>query len=218
MVEFKVEKHYLPPTALIPNSSKPLLHYKNIIPDQSQRDHPEVINDLFDSNGWNTRWIIRYGATQPSHFHSGIHECMAVLSGTATIRFGVADTDEDLEKSTWGNAREAGGVEIEARAGDAFLVPAGVSHKTHNTSPAQPFALLTPGLDKEKDKHGALAGIELTGFTMIGSYPNDGGTLDSQRGGTFDASYLRQVWNTANPGMDPLLGDSIQGLVGQWQH
>ena len=143
---------------------------------------------------------------------------MVVLTGTATIRFGVADIDPDLEKNTWGNAREDGGVEIEAHAGDAFIVPAGVSHKTHNTSPPEPFALLTPGLDQKEDKHGALAGIELKGFTMLGSYPlKGGGELDSIKGGNIDKEVLRRVWNIPKPEMDPLLGSSDQGLVGLWR-
>ncbi|KAE9986763.1 hypothetical protein EG328_004781 [Venturia inaequalis] len=69
---------------------------------------------------------------------------MAVLSGTATIRFGAADPLEDMAKSTEG-ANEEGGIEVEAREGDVFVIPAGVAHKTFNPSPAREFALLTPG-------------------------------------------------------------------------
>ena len=215
MVE--ITKYYLRPTKLVPNSPQPLIHYKNIIPEDLLR--PEVLHERFATNDWNTQWIFRYGPTQISHYHSSIHECMAVLSGTATIRFGAADTDPDLDKSTWGGAFEAGGVEIEAQAGDAFIIPAGVSHKTHNTTPAAPFALLTPGQGRgivAEDKRDALAKIDLTGYTMIGAYPKNCGDWDFSMGGEDEGNFGR-VWHISKPDKDPLLGDSLDGLVGSWK-
>lgn len=214
----EIREYHLKPTKLIPNSPQPLVHYRNLIPQEDER-RPEVLHERFAKNGWNTQWIFRYGSTQPSHYHSDIHECMAVMTGTATIRFGVADTDPDMNKNTFGDATEAGGVEIHAKAGDAFLIPAGVSHKTHKTLPEAPFALLTPGEGRgivSDDQHAALAKIELDGFTMIGAYPKDCGSWDFNVGGEHEGDFGR-VWQVSKPEKDPLLGDSDEGLVGLWK-
>lgn len=215
MVE--VRRHYLPPTQLIPNSTQPLLHYPGLL-SQSDRQ-PGQIHQIFDKNDWKTQWIFRYGPTQASHYHSQIHECMAVLSGTATIRFGVGDTDEDLEKSTWGGAKEAGGVEIAAAAGDVFVIPAGVAHKTYDTSPAAPFSLLTPGRGRgieAEDPKRALDQVKLSGFTMMGAYPKNCGNWDFSVGGE-DTCEFDRVWAVAKPDKDPILGSASEGLCGLWE-
>jgi uncharacterized protein YjlB len=95
MVE--IQRYYLSPNPLIPNSPQPLLYYKNLFTKTELQ--PSRLHELFDQNGWKSQWIFRYGPTQEAHYHSGIHECMVVLSGTATIRFGAADTCDDLTKS-----------------------------------------------------------------------------------------------------------------------
>ncbi|KAI5862470.1 hypothetical protein GGS23DRAFT_572494 [Durotheca rogersii] len=215
MVE--VSKHYLPPTGLVPNSPQPLLHYRGLLSEAELR--PEKIHRTLEENGWETQWIIRYGATQASHYHSRIHETMVVLSGTATIRFGVADTDSDLDKSTWGGAKEAGGIEITAKAGDAFAIPAGVAHKTHHTSPSGEFGILSPGDGHSIPAHDvaeALAGTQLSGFTMMGAYPKGCGSWDFSVGGE-DVGNFEAAWNIKKPEKDPFLGDSLEGVVGQWK-
>lgn len=144
---------------------------------------------------------------------------MAVLTGTATIRFGVADTDPDLDKNTWAGARENGGVEINARSGDVFVIPAGVAHKTYDTTPAAPFALLTPGRGRgiqAENVEEALAKVELTGFTMMGAYPENRGEWDFIIGEE-DVGRFKAVWNVAKPKKDPVLGDAPDSLVGLWK-
>ena len=173
MVE--VRKYHLLPTELVPNSPRPLLHYKAIFPKKPNSSHCDPIEvwNAFNNNEWEVSWIFRYGPTQLSHYHSKAHECMAVLSGTATIRFGVADTSEDLDESTDGSAWEDGGVALNAEAGDVFVIPAGVAHKTYNTKPNAKFKLLTPGTGhgiEAQDVKEALVEIELTGYTMLGAY------------------------------------------------
>ncbi|KAH7362227.1 hypothetical protein B0T11DRAFT_352105 [Plectosphaerella cucumerina] len=207
MVE--IAKYHLPPTELVPNSPRPLLHYKKAISPGSAVD----AWNLFTNNGWHVSWIFRYGATQASHYHSKAHECMAVLSGTATIRFGVADTSDDLEASTSGSAREPGGVELRAEAGDVFVIPAGVAHKTFGAKPEAGFALLTPGAGRglgDADPREVLEGIELTGFTMLGAY--SGGDWDFVKGGgRFETS-----WGVAKPELDPVFGLGDEGLCKTW--
>ncbi|CAM1505897.1 Fc.00g115340.m01.CDS01 [Cosmosporella sp. VM-42] len=214
MVE--VNKYHLFPTDLIPNSPRPLLHYKGVLAQRPRGSHshcdPVEVRDLFHNNGWKVSWVFRYGQTQLSHYHSQAHECMAVLSGTAVIRFGVADTSEDLEENTTGRAWEDGGVELEAEAGDVFIIPAGVAHKTYNTKPEAEFKLLTRtarGLGPEDVE--ALPTIELSGYTMMGAYC--GGDWDFVRsGGNYE-----KVWAVPKPANDPVFGQSEKGLCATWR-
>ncbi|KAL9617198.1 MAG: hypothetical protein Q9160_008003 [Pyrenula sp. 1 TL-2023] len=215
MVE--VKKYRLSPTALIPNSPNPLLHYPGLLADKAECNASKV-QDIFSSNGWQVQWIWRYGPTQTSHYHSQAHECMVVLSGSATVRFGAADTSSDLETSTYGSGKEDGGVELHAEAGDVFVIPAGVSHKTFDTVPAAELKLLTPGdghgIDAEDSKQ-ALKDIEISGFTMIGAYPR-GGVWDFAVGGDHSGEFDK-VWNVPKPENDPVLGRAENGLCGLWK-
>ncbi|KAB8270035.1 hypothetical protein BDV30DRAFT_250928 [Aspergillus minisclerotigenes] len=212
----EVRQYHLSPTYLIPNSPRPLLHYKNVLAKRHNSSHcdPGEVWDMFTKNEWNVHWIFRYGPTQLSHYHSKTHECMAVLSGTASIRFGVADTSPDMEQNTHGFAWEDGGLVLEAEAGDVFIIPAGVAHKTHNTKPAAEFALLSPGkghgIEAENPKK-ALSEIQLDGFTMMGAY--NGGNWDFiATGGDFE-----KVWAVPKPKYDPVLGMSDEGLCKTWR-
>jgi uncharacterized protein YjlB len=143
---------------------------------------------------------------------------MAVLTGSATIRFGVADTVEDLEENTHGNGKEQGGVEVHAKAGDVFIIPAGVSHKTFDPSEGSTFKLLTPGEGHKiqaDDVREALSKIELSGFTMIGAYPI-GGIWDFAVGGDHKGQF-EKVWSVPKPPHDPVLGQAQEGLCGLWE-
>ncbi|KAH7128936.1 hypothetical protein EDB81DRAFT_808515 [Dactylonectria macrodidyma] len=211
-----IREYHLKATNLVPNSPRPLLHYKNVIPRDpatSKCDHIKVW-DMFIDNGWDVQWIVRYGPTQLSHYHSQAHECMAVLSGTATIRFGAADTSDDLRESSWGSAWEQGGVELVAEPGDVFLIPSGVSHKTYNTKPESTLHLLTPGDGhgiEDEDPHKVLREIKLSGFTMMGAY--NGGKWDFiQNGGDYE-----KIWSVPKPKSDPVFGTSGWGLLEFWR-
>jgi uncharacterized protein YjlB len=210
MVE--IMTYNLPPTELIPNSPQPLLHYPKLLSDNEIS--ADRVHNLFSSNGWQTQWIFRYGPTQPSHYHSTTHECMAVLSGTAKIRFGVADLDD----SAIGEGKEEGGVEVDAQPGDVFVIPAGVAHKTFDTTVGSTFKLLTPGDGHHKqaeDARKVLAYTELSGFTMIGAYPTNN-EWDFLTGGEYIGAFER-VWSVPKPGKDPVLGRALEGLCGLWK-
>lgn len=213
----EVKKYFLPPTALIPNSPRPLLHYPGFFKAGPDFDACKAY-DEFTKNGWQVQWIFRYGSTQKSHYHSQVHECMTVLTGSATIRFGVADTDADMEENTHGSGKENGGVEVEAHAGDVFVIPAGVAHKTFDTSPVAEFKLLTPGQGHgiaADDAREALSRIDLSGFTMLGAYPTDGSNWDFVERDE-DHSKWQETWSVPRPELDPVLGDSSTGICGQW--
>ncbi|KAF4552053.1 Hypothetical protein D9617_11g009000 [Elsinoe fawcettii] len=216
----EIVKYPIPSSQLIPNSHLPLLHYKSFFPAASIS--PGAIFDLYESNGWTVNWIFRYGITQAAHYHSRAHECMTVLSGTATIRFGAADISDDLEASTWGEAGtdyEKGGVLVKAQKGDVFIIPAGVAHKTFDTSPKAEFKLLTPGRGKgieAEDKRGALEKIEMDGFTMMGTYPVGSTEWDFVEREP-DRREWERVWQVERPGRDPVLGKERTGICGTWE-
>lgn len=212
----KVKVYHLDPTERIPNSPHALLHYPGVF------DPAGPATQAFDSfreNGWQTQWIFRYGNSQASHYHSKSHECMAVLNGQASIRFGVADISPDLEENTYGSSYEAGGVTVHVTAGDVLVIPAGVSHKTYDTVPRGEFKLLTPGDGsgiEADDTRAAVASIEFDGFTMIGAYPT-GCEWDFQTDGTADRSTWSAIWGVPRPAKDPCFGESVEGLCGLWQ-
>ncbi|KXT16115.1 hypothetical protein AC579_5097 [Pseudocercospora musae] len=212
----QVKQYQLPPTKLVPNSPHPLLHYPGLLKKEAGYDAAKIY-DLVDSNGWKTQWIFRYGPTQQSHYHTEAHECMTVLTGEATIRFGVGDLSDDLEASTHGTAREDGGIEIHAEAGDVFILPAGTAHKTHHTTPAE-FALLTPGGATHiagDDPTQVLRDIKLSGFTMMGCYPKGSSWDFAIR--AKDQKEFKKSWNVPKPDRDPVLGASSEGLCGTWK-
>ena len=175
------------------------------------------MHDLYEKNGWQTQWIVRYGNTQRSHYHGDTHECMTVLKGSAKIRFGVADTTEDMDGNTYGGMHEDGGITLAASAGDVFILPAGLAHKTYDTLPAGELKLLTPGKGEgveADDPRKALAELVLDGFTMMGSYPF-GGKWNFAVGGE-DKGNFERVWKLDRPLRDPVLGESKDGLCGIW--
>ncbi|KAJ4300070.1 hypothetical protein N0V90_005319 [Kalmusia sp. IMI 367209] len=189
-----ITAYHLPETRLIPNSPQPLLYYKGLLTESERR--PENIDQRFTQQHWKTQWIFRY----------------------ATIRFGVADLDDDLYKNTWGGAYEPGGLKLEVQAGDALIIPAGVAHKTYNTSPADAFSLLTPGQGRglqTDNVYEALSRVKLSGFTMMGAYPGNCSDWDFSRGGE-DLNNFQASWEVARPDFDPFLGTDKEGICGKW--
>jgi len=205
----ETKTYQLPPTALVPNSPRPLIHYRNFFPAEADRT-PTALHEKFARNGWSTQWIWRYGKDQTAHYHSGAHECMVVLTGKARIRFGVADISDEASHQT---SSEEGGVEVEASAGDVFILPAGTAHKTYDAMPEAPLKLLTPGNGHAVDLKG-LEGVKLEGFTMMGSYPA-GSDWDYAVGGDSEGAY-QKVWDVAKPEKDPVLGNGREGLCTLW--
>lgn len=171
-----------------------------------------------ESNGWQVQWLARYGPTQKSHYHSAAHEGMVVLSGSARIRFGVADLPP-ISAEGEEERHEDGGIEIDAQIGDVFIIPAGVAHKTIAAQPVRESKRLSPGTGHGEDggaMRAFLRDVELDGFTMMGAYPRDGSTWDFATGGESEGAY-QKVWTIAKPSRDPALGQADEGLRGQWK-
>ncbi|CAJ2506481.1 Uu.00g006110.m01.CDS01 [Anthostomella pinea] len=207
----------LEPTPLVPNSPYPLIHYPRFFGSDGRNLDALTAYRSFLVNGWETQWIARYGPSQRAHYHSKTHECMTVLSGTATIRFGAADADDDMQTNTNGAGHEGGGVEIHAEPGDVFVIPAGVSHKTFDAKPVAESGFLIPG-DGHRTAGGnveeTLKDVKLNGFTMIGAYQH-GGEWDFSVGGEHAGRY-ETVWSVPKPARDPVLGEEREGLSGLW--
>ncbi|KAJ1331982.1 Cupin [Microdochium nivale] len=198
-----------------------------------------AVFDLFRQHGWETQWVAKYGLSQPSHYHPETHECMAVLTGPGRIRFGVADLDPDWRRNTplaaaaataaattlplearsssgsgskqgEGVFFEAGGVELTVHAGDAFVIPAGVAHKSYDVEPgaAQDATALTGsdfhGVDGAGDSREVVQACKLSGFTMIGAYP--GGLNWTWAEGGAHVGDFERIWGIEKPALDPLTG------------
>lgn len=209
----QVKKYHLLPTPLVPNSPLPLLHYKQVI--SKEDDIKLKFFDLITANNWELQWLVRYGETQDAHYHSAVHECMAVLSGRATIRFGVADSEGSMSDPREGYTA----LELLAEPGDVFLLPAGVCHKTFDPIPNPGFMRLTPGDGhsiETPDVRQYIMDLELSGFTMMGCYPRGHDAWDFRVGGEHEGRY-EQVWDVLVPEKDPILGDSQQGICELWK-
>ena len=101
---------------LVPNNRMPFLVYRQTI--DVDNDHPEkTIEGLFGANGWGDMWRNDSVYAYP-HYHSTIHEAMAVARGRATVRFG----------------GESGQV-IDIGPGDVVILPAGTGHQGLFASP-----------------------------------------------------------------------------------
>jgi uncharacterized protein YjlB len=101
----------------VPNNPRlPFLVYRNAIDLTGSSNPAEVIEKIFASHRWGGIW--RNGIFPYVHYHSMIHEAMAVARGRAKVRFG-------------GNAGEA----LDLTAGDAVVLPAGTGHQCLWASP-----------------------------------------------------------------------------------
>ena len=102
----------------IPNNPKlPLVLCRGYI-DLAGTPYPEeLVEKTFTANGWGDMWRNDSVYVYP-HYHSTIHEAMAVARGRATVRFG----------------GESGQV-IDIRPGDVVILPAGTGHQGLFASP-----------------------------------------------------------------------------------
>ena len=105
---FEVQTHLLADNGAIPNSVLPLLVYPGIV-DATAGNSFEAFENLFHGNNWGRSW--RNGIYAFRYYHSTAHEVLGIARGSAKVEFGGPR-----------------GVELDVTAGDAVLIPAGVSH------------------------------------------------------------------------------------------
>ncbi|RAH48954.1 cupin domain-containing protein [Aspergillus brunneoviolaceus CBS 621.78] len=206
----------IPPTPLIPNSHKPLLLYKNCFLDPATGTvNAQLAYDTFRQNHWTPRWITTYGHAQRSHYHPHTHEAMVVLSGPGRIRWGTADLADDPAKHTYGVAGtdfEEGSVFVDVEAGDLFVIPAGVAHKSYDVATAneEPVAWTGSGAQRIEaaDERAFVGELQATGkvkgFTMMGAYPGEA-TWSWAEGGEHVGRF-EEVWGVENAVLDPVFG------------
>ncbi|MFB6261457.1 MAG: cupin domain-containing protein, partial [Thiohalorhabdaceae bacterium] len=117
--------------------------------------------DLFRAHHWPPAW--RFGVFDFHHYHSTAHEVLGVFAGSARLLFGGPD-----------------GVTVEAQAGDAIVIPAGVAHKC-----------LVPKC-----------------FRVVGAYPR-GQDFDMNRGEPGERPAAdHHIAEVPLPAADPVLGPS----------
>ena len=96
----------------VPNNPHlPFLVYRNAIDLTGTPNPEEVIESVFRDNGWGDMW--RNGIYEYMHYHSMIHEVMAIARGRAKVLFGGAQ-----------------GREIDLGQGDIVVLPAGTGHQS----------------------------------------------------------------------------------------
>jgi uncharacterized protein YjlB len=164
-VTFSVRSIPVPPAGRFPNNPKlPLLAYRpsageGALP-ASGEELARFFEETFSRRGWPAAW--RNGVYGFHHYHSTAHEALGIYGGSARVRFGGED-----------------GVVLEIRAGDAVVIPAGVSHKL-----------------EESDGN----------LRVVGAYPA-GQIPDLLRGGAGEtAAAAERAANVPPPEGDPLMG------------
>jgi uncharacterized protein YjlB len=113
-----VETHKFADDGRIPNNPKlPLVLYRGGISLAGSPYPEELIEKTFAANGWGDMWR-NDSVYEYAHYHSTIHEAMAVARGRATVRFG-GET----------------GQTIDIGPGDVVILPAGTGHQGLFASP-----------------------------------------------------------------------------------
>jgi uncharacterized protein YjlB len=94
---------------VFPNSVLPLLVYRQALATKDG-DGGSVMQECLTANDWTNSW--RNGVYSFAHYHSTTHEVLGVFSGKATLQLGGQH-----------------GKNVEIRAGDVIVIPAGVAHQ-----------------------------------------------------------------------------------------
>jgi uncharacterized protein YjlB len=154
---------------LVPNNALPILLYQGAVtldPEHAE----ETIENLFDANGWGGTW--RNGVYDYLHYHATVHEALGVARGSARVRFG-GDQGRDLE----------------IKAGDVAILPAGTGHQCIKAS---------------------------DDFCVVGAYP-PGAKMEITRATPENhAKALRTIPQVALPPTDPVTG-KVGALMRLWR-
>jgi uncharacterized protein YjlB len=105
----KLLQYFLKDNGTFPNSSLPVLLYKQAI-------HLPLffrtffVKKILEKHHWTNNW--RNGVYTYHHYHSNTHEVMAVIRGSTTLLLGGEN-----------------GIYVKIAKGDVILLPAGVAHR-----------------------------------------------------------------------------------------
>lgn len=113
--QIEVEQYLLKESGNFPNNHNlPLLVYRKAIT-LSKEDYASKYEETFMDNSWGGTWID--GVHSYHHYHSRAHEVLGIYKGNATIQFGGPE-----------------GVIVKVTSGDIVIIPAGVAHKSVESS------------------------------------------------------------------------------------
>ena len=144
---------------LVPNNILPFLVYRGAVKLDSRR--PEAtIENLFEANSWGGTW--RNGVYDYLHYHATVHEVLGVARGSARVRFGGDH-----------------GQELEIKAGDIAILPAGTGHQCISAS---------------------------DDFCIIGAYPPGSKMVVTRATPENHARALKTIPEVALPPADPVTG------------
>lgn len=164
-----VTAHILPDDGTYPNNERlPVLVYRQAVRPAGESP-ARVLEQIFQAHDWTGTW--RNGIFSYHHYHSTAHEVLGIAHGGASVQLGGPD-----------------GLLLDVRAGDVFVLPAGVAHKNC-------------GADGE--------------FLVVGAYPA-GQQWDLKRGKPEDRPVAdRNIEAVSLPETDPVYG--AQGpLLERW--
>ena len=151
----KAEQHAFPDI-----TEFPLMVYRGAVPSGGASAAEECLT-VFARNGWSGGWT--NGIYRFHHFHATTHEALGIVQGRVRVRFGGKN-----------------GPVVSVEAGDALVIPAGVSHCNDGAS---------------------------DDLVVVGAYPG-GREPDMERHGSDEASEAarKRIASVPRPETDPLFG------------
>jgi uncharacterized protein YjlB len=154
-----------------PNNARlPVIVYRAALELPMHGDAARPIEQTFARHGWSGGW--RAGVYNYHHYHSTAHEVLGCYCGHAALMLGGPE-----------------GVRVELARGDVVVLPAGVAHKSIETSPD---------------------------FKVVGAYA-DGRAYDMKRGKPDEPQACEQeIAQVPLPNADPVFG-ADGPLLQHWQ-
>lgn len=107
------ETYFLQPNEFCPNSALPVLIYRDCLPLPLSEARAK---EFLEQHAWKQGGT--WGHIPTRHYHPNTHECYGVFQGESTILVGCGKLDD----------ASVGGREIDVRAGDVIVLPAGTGH------------------------------------------------------------------------------------------
>ncbi|KAH8896208.1 hypothetical protein GQ53DRAFT_680844, partial [Thozetella sp. PMI_491] len=157
-----VQCYFLRPALDAPNNRLPILHYRDVLPKPHSE---ESTTEFLTSNKWEKRGT--WGHIGIRHFHPNSHECYGIFRGSSKLLLG------QISSGT-------GGLELDVKAGDVIVLPAGTAHSS---------------LESSED------------YRYIGVYPENCQRWRNEIGKKPAASFFETIRRVGFPEADPVYGD-----------